>query len=161
MPSILLLETELSIWISLLRGYSQLASVTLSTICYQPSTVSVEGKIHSLSQGIFKLNLLGWHWLVQLSRFQICNSIIHYLYVVSCAYHPKSNLLPSAFTRFPCTSASASCSRKTEQVVGLVLKPRLTNIKALALPPLSHSFKNASDVNFCWWCVFSKTSISV
>ena len=43
----------------------------------------------------FLLNLLGWHWLIKLHRFQVYNSIIHHLYVALCVYHPKSNLLSS------------------------------------------------------------------
>ena len=45
----------------------------------------------------FSMNLLGWHWLINLHRFQVCNSIIRHLYIVLCAHHPKSSLLPSPF----------------------------------------------------------------
>ena len=44
---------------------------------------------------IFRLTLLGWHWLIKLSRIQVYNSIIGYLYSASCAHHPKSNLFPT------------------------------------------------------------------
>ena len=43
------------------------------------------------------LNLLLWHWLIKLYRFQVYNSIIHYLYIVLCVHYPKSSLLPSLF----------------------------------------------------------------
>ena len=37
-----------------------------------------------------------WIALVnKLYRFQVYNSIIHHLYIVLCAHHPKSSLLPS------------------------------------------------------------------
>ena len=38
----------------------------------------------------FLLNLLGWHWLTKLYRFQVHSSTTHH-------HHPKSSLLPSAF----------------------------------------------------------------
>ena len=34
----------------------------------------------------FKLNLLGWHWLMRLYRSQVYNPTIHHLYIASCAY---------------------------------------------------------------------------
>ena len=37
----------------------------------------------------FKLNLLGWHWLIKLYRFQVYNSIIHHLYIVLCVHPPQ------------------------------------------------------------------------
>ena len=43
------------------------------------------------------LNLLGWHWLIKLYRFQVDNSTIHHVYIVLCVHHPKSSLLPSPF----------------------------------------------------------------
>ena len=43
------------------------------------------------------LNLLEWHWLIKLYRFQVYNSITHHLYVVLCIHHPQSSLLPSLF----------------------------------------------------------------
>ena len=45
----------------------------------------------------FLLNLLGWHWLIKVYRFQVYNSIIHHLYIVLWVHHPKSSLLPSPF----------------------------------------------------------------
>ena len=42
-------------------------------------------------------NLLGLHWLIQLYRFQVHNSLIHHLYIVLCVHHPKVSLLPLAF----------------------------------------------------------------
>ena len=45
----------------------------------------------------FFLNLLGWHWLIKLYRFQGYNPIIHHVYIVLCVHHPKSSLLPSPF----------------------------------------------------------------
>ena len=44
----------------------------------------------------FLLNLLRWHWLVTLYRFQVYNSIMH-LYIALCIHHPKSSLLLSLF----------------------------------------------------------------
>ena len=35
-----------------------------------------------------KLNLLGWHWLIKLYRFQVYNSMIHHLQIVLCVHHP-------------------------------------------------------------------------
>ena len=43
------------------------------------------------------MNLLGWHWLIKLYRFQVCNSLILHLYIVLCVHHPNSSLLPSPF----------------------------------------------------------------
>ena len=45
----------------------------------------------------FKLNILWWHWLIKLYRFQVYNSIIHHLYIILYVHHPKSSLLPSPF----------------------------------------------------------------
>ena len=39
-----------------------------------------------------------WHWLIILGRSQGYDSTIHHLYIVLCAHHPKSSLLPSPFT---------------------------------------------------------------
>ena len=36
------------------------------------------------------LNLLEWHWLTKLYRFQAHNSTTHHLYTVLCVHHPKS-----------------------------------------------------------------------
>ena len=44
------------------------------------------------------MNLLGWHWLIKLHKFQACNSIIHYLCIALYVHHPKSSLFPSPFT---------------------------------------------------------------
>ena len=38
----------------------------------------------------FLLNLLGWHWLTKLYRFQVYSSIMHHLHIVLCVHHPKS-----------------------------------------------------------------------
>ena len=49
--------------------------------------------IFTLNDFIFLfLNLLGLHWLIQLCRFQVYNSIIHHLYIILCVYHPKSQV---------------------------------------------------------------------
>ena len=37
----------------------------------------------------FLTNILGWQWLIKLHRIQVYNSIIHYLYIVLCVYHPS------------------------------------------------------------------------
>ena len=50
-------------------------------------------KIIELHIFSFLLNLLGWHWLMKLYRFQGYSSIIHHLYTVLCVHHPKSSLL--------------------------------------------------------------------
>ena len=44
-----------------------------------------------------EMNLLGWHWIIKLYKFQVYNSIIHHLYVALCVYHPKSSLLSLPF----------------------------------------------------------------
>ena len=43
------------------------------------------------------MNLLGWHWLTELYRFQVHNSTTHHLYTVLCVHHPTSSLPPSPF----------------------------------------------------------------
>ena len=43
----------------------------------------------------FLLNLLWWHWLLRLYRFQVHNSITHHLYIEFCAHHSKLSLLLS------------------------------------------------------------------
>ena len=43
------------------------------------------------------MNLLGWHWLIKLHRFQVYSSIMDHLYIVLCAHHPKSSVLPPPF----------------------------------------------------------------
>ena len=45
-----------------------------------------------------KLNLLWWHRLIKLYRFEVDNSIVHHLYIVLCVHHPKSSHLSSPFT---------------------------------------------------------------
>ena len=47
-----------------------------------------------------RIFLIYWvTWLIKLCRFQVCNSIIHHVHSVWCVHHPRSSLLPSAFTR--------------------------------------------------------------
>ena len=55
---------------------------------------------------IYLLDILGWHWLIKLHRFQVDNSIIHHLYIVLCVHQsqvtiyapfPLFYLLPSPF----------------------------------------------------------------
>ena len=46
----------------------------------------------------FSLNLLVWHWLIKLNRFQVYISIMHQLYIVLCFHHRKSSLPPSPLT---------------------------------------------------------------
>ena len=44
---------------------------------------------------------------MKLHRFQVYNSITHYLYIVLCVHHPKSSLLPSPFiTPLPSSTSS-------------------------------------------------------
>ena len=64
------------------------------TICYIAKELCQNTKIH---KAFFKMNLLGWHWLIKLYRFQMYNSTTHHLYIVLCVHHPKSSLLPSPF----------------------------------------------------------------
>ena len=49
------------------------------------------------SAQLFLLNLLGWHWLIKVYKFQVYSSIIHHQYTVLCVHHPKLGLLPSPF----------------------------------------------------------------
>ena len=41
-------------------------------------------------RNFFKLNLLGWHWLIKLHRFQVYNSITHHLCIVCSPPQIKS-----------------------------------------------------------------------
>ena len=41
----------------------------------------------------FVLNVLGWHWLVRLYRFQVYISVVQDLHIVLCAHHAKSSHL--------------------------------------------------------------------
>ena len=50
-----------------------------------------------ISNFFILLNLLRWYWLIKLYRFQVYNSIIHYLNIVLCVHHSKPSLLPSPF----------------------------------------------------------------
>lgn len=43
---------------------------------------------------LFLLNLLGCHWLIIIYKFQVCIFIIQHLYILLCAHHPESSLLP-------------------------------------------------------------------
>ena len=43
----------------------------------------------------FLLNLLGWHRLAKLYRFQMHSSTTHHVYTVLCVHRPKSRLLRS------------------------------------------------------------------
>ena len=45
----------------------------------------------------FLFNLLGCYWLTKLFKFQVHNSITHYLYTVLYIRQPKSSLCPSPF----------------------------------------------------------------
>ena len=47
---------------------------------------------------LVKSNLLGWHGLIKLHRFQGYSSTIRHLYIALCVHHPKSSLLPSPLT---------------------------------------------------------------
>ena len=42
----------------------------------------------------FLLNLLGWHWLIKLYRFQVNSSITHHLYIVLCQVSFHHHLSP-------------------------------------------------------------------
>ena len=46
---------------------------------------------------IFKLNLLGWHWLIRPYRFQLYILMILDLYIALCARHLKSNHFPPPY----------------------------------------------------------------
>ena len=43
------------------------------------------------------LNLLVWHWLINLYGFHVYDSVIYHLCIVLCVHHPTSSLLPSPF----------------------------------------------------------------
>ena len=43
------------------------------------------------------IELMGWHWLIKLYRFQVYDSVTHHLYIVLCVHHPKPSLLPTPF----------------------------------------------------------------
>ena len=49
------------------QWFFQLVTMPLQAMCY----------IY-----LFKLNLLGWDWLIKLYRFQVYSSILHHLYIV-------------------------------------------------------------------------------
>ena len=38
---------------------------------------------------LFCIEFIGWHWLIQLCRFQVHNSVTHHLYVVVCVHQPS------------------------------------------------------------------------
>ena len=49
----------------------------------------------------FRLNLLGWQWLIKLHRFQLYNSMIYHLCIALYVYYPKSDLVsPSTLPSF-------------------------------------------------------------
>ena len=50
---------------------------------------------------LFLLNLLVWHWLIQLCRFQVYIAMIYDLYVASSAHHSNAHHLPSPCIRPP------------------------------------------------------------
>ena len=58
---------------------------------------SVLFNLSKVKFGVFLLNLLGWHWLIKLCRFQAYSCIIHHLYIVLCIHHSKTSPLPSPF----------------------------------------------------------------
>ena len=50
----------------------------------------------------FLFNLLGWHWLTKLYRFQVHSSTTNNLYTVLCVHRPKSSLLqPHSYSLYP------------------------------------------------------------
>ena len=51
------------------------------------------------NESTFLLNLLEWHWLIKLYKFQVYNSIVHHLYIALCVHHTKSSPLPSLSPR--------------------------------------------------------------
>ena len=55
---------------------------------------------HNISHTFLKTNLLEWHWIIKLNRFQMYDFMTHHLYVALCAHHPKSNL-PSPYIWSP------------------------------------------------------------
>ena len=56
----------------------------------------------------FLLNLLGWHWLTKLYRFQVHNAVSSSYYLV--CLHPKSSIHPSPFI-LPYILPHLTCSR--------------------------------------------------
>ena len=59
---------------------------------------------------MFKLNWLGWHWLIGLYRLQVYNTMMHDLYIILCAYHPRPNYLASPYTWPPLSFPSLHSS---------------------------------------------------
>ena len=49
----------------------------------------------------FLLNWLGWHWLIKLYRFQVYNSIIHYLYIVLCVHYQSQVFCYHLYLLYP------------------------------------------------------------
>ena len=45
-----------------------------------------------------KINLLQWHWFIKLHGLQAYTSMIHNLFVILRAHHPKSNHFPSPWS---------------------------------------------------------------
>ena len=56
----------------------------------------------------FVLNVLGWHWLVRLYRFQVYISVVQDLHIVLCAHYAKSShlLWPDICPPLPSSSSS-------------------------------------------------------
>ena len=95
----------------------------------------------------FLLNLLGWHWLIELYGFQVYNSIIHHLCVHHRSLILKSHLLlfPLLKSEFPkvgdmCLSPSHLCltprtASRPSYMVATNLLPEFT-----LFPPLSRFY---------------------
>ena len=53
-------------------------------------------------QNLFSFNLLGWHWLIKLYRFQVYNSVLHHPYIAlrvqTLLSYKKDEILPFAAT---------------------------------------------------------------
>ena len=49
-------------------------------------------KVYKLFDLKSLLNLVGWHWLIKLNRFQVCNCTAHHLCTVLWVHYPKISL---------------------------------------------------------------------
>ena len=54
---------------------------------------AVSGALNLFIYLFFLFNLLVWHWLIKLHRFQMYNSLIHHLYILLRVHHSKPGFL--------------------------------------------------------------------
>ena len=67
--------------------------------CIRSSLPSTSGYLRHDNFALFLIfiDFIGVSLVKKLYRFQVYNSITHYLYIVLCVHHHKSGLLPSPF----------------------------------------------------------------